>query len=352
MKLEKNESAFPRFRNWVQLGIFVTTVGIGIQFYLYVRQAFQGEPFTISRPPGVEGFLPIGGLLAWKNFFVTGQWDPVHPAAMVILGFACILSFGLRKSFCGWFCPIGTLSEWLGKIGKQILGKNYQFPFWLDLPLRSLKYILLGFFFWVIFFSMDMSATKNFLQSPYYKMADVKMLHFFTQMSDTTAIVLAILIICSLFIFNFWCRYLCPYGALMGLLSLFGPTSIYREEKSCIECQRCSQICPYYLPIHKNSRIKSPECNGCLECTLSCPVKNTLRLKTIGFKKFYWTPIRLGLLIIGSFVLLKYGAEITGHWKSEITEVEFRIRLYEMMVEYSAYQHPQIEKNKSGGFQR
>jgi hypothetical protein len=168
---------FLRLRNGVQLLVFLITVGIGIQFYVHVHQAFHGVPITVTRPSGVEGFLPVGGLLAWKGFLVTGIWDPDHPAAMVILGFASIISLLLRKSFCGWFCPIGTLSEWLWKTGERLLGRNYRIPQWLDYPLRSLKYLLLGFFFWIVL-SMDMNAIRDFLQSPYYKMADVKMLTF------------------------------------------------------------------------------------------------------------------------------------------------------------------------------
>ena len=105
----------PRFigghRNWFQLGVFLATIGIGVQFFIYVHQASSNGVITVLRPPGVEGFLPIGALMGWKLFVQTGIWDPVHPAAMVLLGFAGFISLALRKSFCGWFCPVGTLSE-------------------------------------------------------------------------------------------------------------------------------------------------------------------------------------------------------------------------------------------------
>ncbi|MCG6917817.1 MAG: 4Fe-4S binding protein, partial [Deltaproteobacteria bacterium] len=210
-------------RNYVQLGVLLLTVGIGIQFFIYVHQAGGEGGITVSRPAGVEGFLPIGAVMGWKLFLLTGIWDPIHPAAMVILGFAAAISLGLRKSFCGWFCPVGTLSEWLWKSGRKLFGRNCKLPPWLDFPLRTLKYLLFAFFLWTIF-SMSLLAILAFLQGPYYKMSDVKMLYFFTQMSTTTAAVLIILTLVSLVVRNFWCRYLCPYGALMGLLSLGSPT--------------------------------------------------------------------------------------------------------------------------------
>ena len=237
-----------RFRNYVQWGVFLVTLGIGLQFLYLCASGLKGGAITVPRPPGVEGFLPIGGLMAWKGLFTIGVWDPVHPAAMVILGYAGVISLLLRKSFCGWFCPVGTLSEWLYKAGAWIFGKNYRLPAWLDYPLRSLKYALLGFFVWTIFTMPD--RRYGLYGGPYYKMADVKMLFFFTRMSVTAAVVLGILAVCSLFIKNFWCRFLCPYGALMGLFAMVGPTRIERDQETCINCKRCTDICPHSLPVH------------------------------------------------------------------------------------------------------
>lgn len=275
--------------------------------------------------------------MGWKLFLLTGIWDPIHPAAMVILGFAAVISFALRKSFCGWFCPVGTLSEWLWKLGRKILGKNYRLPLWLDYPLRSLKYLLLAFFVWTIF-SMSRLAILAFLSSPYYKMSDVKMLFFFTQMSGTTGVVLVILVLASLIIRNFWCRYLCPYGALMGLFSLLSPTRVQRNPETCIDCKLCSEVCPYHLTVDRKLRIVSPECNGCMDCTLVCPVRDTLELKTIGMEKSIWSAARLGLVIIVLYIGLVYSATIVGHWKSSVSTDEFRLRLQE--IHLSKYTHP------------
>ena len=325
-------------RNYVQLAIFLLTIGIGIHFFIYYLQASGDGAITVSRPAGVEGFLPIGALMGWKLFVLTGMWDPVHPAAMVILGFAGLISLTLRKSFCGWFCPVGTMSEWLWKLGRKVFGRNYRIPVWLDYPLRSLKYLLLGFFVWIIF-SMSRLAILAFLRSPYYRMSDVKMLFFFTRMSMTTLVVLTILVLASFIFRNFWCRYLCPYGALMGLLALVSPTRIQRNSDTCIQCKLCSEVCPYHLSVDTKDRIISPECNGCMDCTLVCPGgKDTLELKTMGVRKKFWSTTKLGLVIILLYVGLVYTASITGHWKSNVSEQEFRLRLKE--IHMPQYTHP------------
>jgi polyferredoxin len=341
--LQYKERGKPRAwgkRNWFQLGIFLATIGIGFQFLIYVNQASGNGVVTVLRPPGVEGFLPIGALMGWKLFIQTGIWDPIHPAAMVLLGFAGLISLALRKSFCGWFCPVGTLSEWLWKLGRSLFGKNYKLPVWIDVPLRSIKYLLLGFFVKIIF-SMSSSAISGFLQSPYYKISDVKMLHFFTQISTLTVVVLTILVLSSIFVRNVWCRYLCPYGALMGLLALCSPTRIRRNSDTCIGCKSCSEACPYDLPVDRKPYISSPECNGCMECTRVCPVKNALVLKTKGTGVTGWSTARLGAVIFGIYIITVYTAGITGHWKSSVTENEFRARL--QTINSPEMTHPKVQ---------
>jgi hypothetical protein len=183
-------------RNQIQLLIFLVTIAAGFQFYLYVSQITGDGAVTILRPTGVEGFLPIGALMGWKYFLATGIWDNIHPAAMVFLGFAVLVSFLLRRSFCSWFCPVGTLSEWAWKTGESLLGKNFRLPVWVDMPFRGVKYALLGFFAWIIL-KMSPSDIAGFFDSPYYKIADIKMLLFFTKMSMITAAVLVVLTIMS-----------------------------------------------------------------------------------------------------------------------------------------------------------
>jgi polyferredoxin len=232
----------------------------------------------------------------------------------------------MRKSFCGWFCPVGTLSEWLWKLGLKVLGKNINIPLWLDYPLRSIKYLLLGFFVWVIF-SMDSAGIIAFLQGPYYKVSDVKMLFFFTKMTALTAVVLLFLTLVSVPVKNFWCRYLCPYGALMGIFAFLGPTRVERDPDRCIQCGQCAGVCPALLPVDEKLRTVSPECSGCMDCIETCPVENTLKLKTVGFSRKAWSVLSMGTVIIILFIGLVYAARITGHWQTRVPEEEFRIIL-------------------------
>ena len=328
-------------RNWIQLGVFALTIAVGVQFLVYVTQAAGDGPITVERPAGVEGFLPIGALMGWKLYAFTGMWDPIHPAAMVILGFAMGISLLFRKSFCGWFCPIGTLSEWVWKLGRRIFGRNFRLPTWLDYLLRSLKYVLLGFFVFAVS-SMNVQATAGFITGDYYKLSDVKMLHFFTRMSLLTGGVLAVLTLLSLLVQNFWCRYLCPYGALTGLLAMVSPTAVSRDAESCIGCGRCDRACANRLPVQTQLRVYSPECSGCMECTRACPVEGTLKMRTAGVRR-PWTALAMGLAVAGIFVGAVYTAKISGHWRSRVPETEFRMLLKH--IDSPRIAHPPFRSN-------
>jgi len=267
-----------RLRRGYQFGFLLMNVWLGGQFYLWVRH-FEtvGQSAFVSRPPGVEGWLPIAGMMNLKYFLLTGHVPALHPAAMFLLVTFLAIAFLFRKAFCSWLCPVGTISEYLWRIGKKLFRGNVRLPRWIDIPLRGLKYLLLGFFVWAVS-SMSATAVAAFMRSPYGIVADVKMLNFFRFIGQTGLIVLGVLAVASLLVQNFWCRYLCPYGALLGITSLFSPLRIRRNVETCIDCAKCSKACPSALPVDKLITIKSAECTGCLECVAVCPAEGALQM--------------------------------------------------------------------------
>jgi polyferredoxin len=245
-------------RRSIQLAFLFLNVWLGVAFYFWVRRMETGAPGRIVvRPAGVEGWLPIAGLMNLKYWLTTGRVPASHPAALFLLVSFLAIAFLFRKAFCSWLCPVGTFSEYLWRAGRQIFGRSFQVPRWLDLPMRSLKYLLLGFFAWAIA-NMTPDAIERFMHSPYGAVADVRMLNFFRDLGQTAAIVLGALVIASALVQNFWCRYLCPYGALLGLTSLLSPLRIRRSEPACIDCAKCAKACPSALPVDKLVNISRP----------------------------------------------------------------------------------------------
>ena len=326
-----------RWRHSFQIAFLLLNVWIGVAFYLWVRQFEAGTPVRgMTRPAGVEGWLPIAGLMNFKYWWSTGQIPEVHPAALFLFVAFLAIAFLLRKAFCSWLCPVGTLSEYLWRAGRQIFRRNFRVPRWLDLPLRSLKYLLLGFFVWAVS-SMTAGAIDQFMHSPYGAIADVRMLNFFRYPGETAAIVLAVLVVASVFVQNFWCRYLCPYGALLGLTSLISPLRITRFQPACIDCAKCSKACPSSLPVDKLITIKSAECTGCLECVAACPAEDALVLATpkwMGSRGV--SPWGMAAAIALLFFGIVGFARSTGHWNGAVPDYVYR----QLVPQASQVDHP------------
>jgi len=329
--MEEHPLFFRRLSQVLFLGL---NAWIGLQFVLFVRYFESGgQALHVSRPPGVEGWLPIAGLMNLKYLLATGYVASIHPAAMFLLLAFLAISLLFRKAFCGWLCPIGTFSELLWKFGQKLLRRNWAFPRWIDIPLRSVKYLLLSFFVYALA-GMTAVSIEAFLASPYGLMADVKMLHFFRYLSTTAAITIAALMVLSVSFKNFWCRYLCPYGALLGLASIFSPAKIRRNKVKCIECGKCTRACPALLKVDSLVSIRSAECTGCLDCVAACPAEGALQM-SLGLKLRMppWA-IAAGLAII-FFGIVGY-AKLSGLWKSDIPDTTYE----QLIPQLDSLNHP------------
>jgi polyferredoxin len=326
-------------RRAVQIAFLLLNAFLGIQFLLWVRYfESHGATMYVDRPAGVDGWLPIAGLINLRYFLATRHIPEIHPAAMILFGVFVAVSMLLKKAFCSWLCPVGTMSEYLWKLGRKVFHRNLDVSAWLDVTLRSLKYLLLAFFLFIIF-TMPVDGLIGFLMSPFGIVADVKMLNFFRYLGIVGLAVIMLLVALSVVIQNFWCRYLCPYGALMGIVSALSPVKIRRDADACIDCGKCNKACPSHLPVDKLIQVRSVECTACMECVSACPAENALqfsltpqkasngtipapathhtiaaRWKNRALKP--WT-VAAALAII--FFGLVGTARITGHWQTNLS---------------------------------
>ncbi|MCP4896881.1 MAG: 4Fe-4S binding protein, partial [bacterium] len=264
---------------------------IGIQFTLWASAHIAGRWPSVSRPAGVEAFLPIDAMLALRHLLYTGEIDPVHPAALAIFLGICLMSVVFAKSFCSHLCPVGLISELLGRFGQRLTGKTLTPPRWLDFPLRGLKILLLGFFVWAIWFTMTPADVAAFLKGPYARIVDAKMWLFFVGPSRLTITVLGVLIVGSVFVRDLWCRYLCPYGALVGILGRFAPLKVTRDPSICTDCRSCTEVCPARISVHTMKRVGSIECSSCQDCVVACPVESCLVTRTSKSSSRFLRPV-------------------------------------------------------------
>ncbi len=160
------------------------------------------------------------------------------------------------------------------------------------------------------------------------------MLNFFRHMGQTAAITLAALVVLSVLVKNFWCRYLCPYGALMGLAALLSPSRIRRDPARCIDCAKCARACPALLPVDKLATVRSAECMACLECVAVCPADGALRMSLPRRRALPAWALAAGITTL--FLGVVFAAKATGSWQTLVPHDVYR----ELVPRSGEFGHP------------
>jgi heterodisulfide reductase subunit A-like polyferredoxin len=144
----------------------------------------------------------------------------------------------------------------------------------------------------------------------------------FRSPSVTTLAVVGLLLAISIPLRNPFCRFVCPYGALLSLVSLASPLAVQRDLKKCVSCGVCSQVCPSRIDVMHATRANDPECLGCWRCISHCRVNTALSMRAFG---------RLtvpGILFVLLVLLLFWGGtrlgKANGHWDSVLTPADYR----------------------------
>jgi ferredoxin len=143
---------------------------------------------------------------------------------------------------------------------------------------------------------------------PYYAL-----FHFWTgDVFFTALIVLGIVLLLSVFFERPWCRWLCPFGALLGIVQLISPWKIRRNTQMCTSCTLCSRACPMRISVHEKHSILDTRCNRCTECISSCQREGGLiygpaRLPFLRLKNAFMTGI-LALSLFSAPILFAHSA--------------------------------------------
>ena len=239
-----------------------------------------GIPFLTSA--SLHALCPFGGVVTIYQYATTGTFvQKIHESAFVlmIIGFALAFLFG--PVFCGWVCPLGTVQEWVGKLGKKLFKRRYNhfIPARLDNILRYLRYLILA---WVIYVTATTGTLIFASYDPYFALFNF----WTTEVAAGSLIILGITLMLALFVERPWCKYACPYGAVLGLTNLFRVFKIRRAESTCKADGACSIMCPMNIPVDTVKTVRNHQCISCLECTSEavCPVAKTVVFTTGGVK--------------------------------------------------------------------
>ena len=264
-----------------------------------------------------EKYCPMGGLQAFATYLANNSLPCSMSMVQIAMGLALVAAVVLfSKLFCAYICPVGTVQDIIVKLRnamhiKSLKVRNGSF---IDKVLRIVKYALV---FWIFYETVNASELFCKNLDPYYAIAT----GFKGEITLWMSIVsISVIVLGSFLVDMFWCRYLCPLGAISNSLKfwvwigvLFGlyyvagvvganiPWAVLlgafcivgylleifhakpkfqllhvtKDESTCNNCGLCMKKCPYHIDIKsfQNGKVNHVDCNLCGECVAACSTK-------------------------------------------------------------------------------
>ncbi len=249
-------------------------------FLIGLRHIMPGEE---SRGGSFDSFCPFGGVESLYHYVTTGHTlAKISPLTFAILIGVLGVSLLAGRAFCGWMCPLGGAQEflagWSRRLsggGRKIRGKPSKARFPTRLPpkadkwLRYLKYVILAAI-------LIASVTAVYL--PLQKLCPARAVFSFKLTTPLLWSVLITFIVTSMLVDRFWCKYLCPLGALLAIFNKIAPLRIAVNNHRCVACGRCETDCPMDIP-ETWANTSSLECIRCLECVETCALPDTMTIE-------------------------------------------------------------------------
>jgi len=290
--LKKERSKKHRTLQLVRIAIQIFFIGLFI--YLLFGTHFSGKDYIGD----VEVFFHFDPLLAIATFIASRTAF----AAFALAAITVVVTFFLGRVVCGWVCPLGAVHQffsWLFKKAKLLRPKK------VVTGGLAWKYLILIFILISAIFTLDLVGFFDPL-SFLYRTSVTSVLPAFgqgfsmligltynlhltglgdrlTQFFETLTInstfsqgffiglIFLGLALLNMFRERFWCRYICPLGAFLGLVSRWNFFKLKMDEEKCIKCNLCTLHCETQANPWPDNAWKSSECVYCETCAAICP---------------------------------------------------------------------------------
>ncbi len=277
-----------------------------------------------------ELWCPFGGVEACFEYVTQGTMlCSLGISNFYILGGLLAMTLLLRRAFCSHVCPIGTLSEWLGKVGAALKLPRLHIGGRSDRVLGLGKYVVLGLILWATLSVRELAFRTA---CPVYALisrhgTDITMWAYIT----AGAIALLSLVIVLPF-----CRWFCALAAVLTPLSKLGLARVKRDTASCSNCRRCAKACPMDIAVDQLPQVTAARCTSCLSCVEACPKagEGALRWGPPNWLGRRWSQAVLFVVVvacIGAAAAAAYLAPLPSYVKShgtppaETATVELRV---------------------------
>ncbi|TVR75077.1 MAG: 4Fe-4S binding protein [Spirochaetaceae bacterium] len=292
-------AAFPAARWIPQIALLAVVIGGATVRNLGIAP----EGILVKVIPELRALCPFGAVQALVSLEGSRLAIPLG----VLLGTVI-----LGAAFCGRLCPLGSVQEWIGRLGRRVLGHRYNRPVPGDRYLRHLRYALLAA---ILATGLGLLAAETDLINP-----SLALVHVWTAAVPITAVLVLLLVAgTSFFVERPWCRWVCPYGALLGTVARISPWTVRRDASTCIDCGRCDRACPLAIRVAAVTAVRDDRCNRCERCIDACPVAGALSFSgRFGVLKNS-TRISLAVLLLffTPFLLVRVAETVSaGAWRA------------------------------------
>ena len=220
--------------------------------------------------PGAVAACPLGAL---QNAVAASADRP----AFYVVGVLLLFSLLLGRVICGFLCPFGLLQELLHKIPTKKLQKSPLTRMLSRLKYAVLLIFVLGIPAWFAFRRLPLPGFCKFI-CPAGTLEGAVLLLLHPANGALRAMtgglfwwkcgLMLLILTGSVFLFRCFCRFLCPLGALYGLMARLALLGVKLDESRCIDCGACLRRCP--MDIRRVGDSECVHCGGCMEV---CPVQ-------------------------------------------------------------------------------
>ena len=231
-----------RWRLSIQIIFFVLVAAISANHSL----ALAGVSCPILSSASLHAICPFGGVVSIYQIATAGTYvQKTHAASFILMIIAFLVALLFGPSFCGWLCPLGSIQEWFGKLGRKTLGRRSttgSSPAKVNRVLRYLRYAVLA---WVLYMTAVTGKLIFADYDPYFALFNL----WSSDLAIGGVIALAVTLAASLIVERPFCKYACPYGAVLGVFNLIRVFGIRRNPPTCTNCKACNRACPMNIQV-------------------------------------------------------------------------------------------------------
>ena len=242
--------------------------------FLLISMLFLAGIIVCGLPYTIHNLCPYSAVcFGFSKNFLCGLNSSAFGLTIAFSFLILVLAIFFGRLFCSFICPLGTIQEYIFAIFNKKSKKKKQVPHYLERRFSLVKYGVLA---------VTAILAIAGISYIYIRFCPIYAISLLPYIAVLGLILALLIIIVGIFIERFWCRYLCPYAALLNLFQYLGKVvgfprfKIHRNLERCNDCGFCSLNCPMNIDLTEEEYVNNLDCILCFRCSKKCPKPDTL----------------------------------------------------------------------------